>query len=499
VEILRKRLERRTQRFLAVAQNTIYPHPANPYRKLLHHVGCEYGDLEKLVNQEGVEGALRVLYRGGVYLTGDEYKGRRPVRRGSTSFIVNPADILNPRAVVHGLSMSSGSRGAPTLVPIDLGFIFDHAVNTHLALHVHGGKDWVHAHWGVPGGTAVTNPLEFAKGGNAPEQWFSPVHLGSPGLHPRYRWGSMAMRLGGLLAGVPLPRAVHVPLNDPYPIARWMVDVLEEGRVPHLWTFASSSVLVCQEASRAKLDLSGARFTAGGEPMTAARKAVIERVGGQALPRYGATETDIIAFACAEPDGPDDQHLFHDRHAVIQPGQDEKHNSLPPRALMMSSLLPTAPIILLNVCLGDQAELVSRECGCGLEELGWPTHIRMIRSFEKLTAGGITLLDTDVIRVLEEVLPEQFGGAPTNYQLVERLDTEDARPQVQLLVDPSVGPVDTEQVAEVFLTAIGGGSSGERLMELQWRGGGVLRVVREVPHKTASGKILHLHLQRESN
>jgi hypothetical protein len=129
----------------------------------------------------------------------------------------------------------------------------------------------------------------------------------------------------------------------------------------------------------------------------------------------------------------------------------------------------------------------------------WPTHIRVIRSFEKLTAGGITLLDTDVIRVLEAVLPERFGGAPADYQLVERLDTEDARLQVQSLVDPSVGPVDIEQVAEVSLAAIGGGSSGERLMELQWRIGGVIRVVREVPHKTASGKILHLHLRRESN
>jgi hypothetical protein len=51
--------------------------------------------------------------------------------------------------------------------------------------------------------------------------------------------------------------------------------------------------------------------------------------------------------------------------------------------------------------------------------LGWTTHLRDIRSQEKLTAGGMTFLDTDLIRVLEEVLPARFGGAPTDYQLVE--------------------------------------------------------------------------------
>jgi hypothetical protein len=33
-------------------------------------------------------------------------------------------------------------------------------------------------------------------------------------------------------------------------------------------------------------------------------------------------------------------------------------------------------------------------------------------------------------------------------------------------------------------------------MELQWRSAGVLRIVRESPRKTASGKILHLFLDK---
>jgi hypothetical protein len=57
------------------------------------------------------------------------------------------------------------------------------------------------------------------------------------------------------------------------------------------------------------------------------------------------------------------------------------------------------------VALGDQAEVAQRACGCALEQLGWTTLLRHVRSFEKLTASGMTFLDADIIRVLDEVLP----------------------------------------------------------------------------------------------
>ena len=40
------------------------------------------------VGQEGVEGALRTLFRHGVYLTVDEFKGRPPVQRGRATIEV---------------------------------------------------------------------------------------------------------------------------------------------------------------------------------------------------------------------------------------------------------------------------------------------------------------------------------------------------------------------------------------------------------------------------
>lgn len=130
--IVRERFVRREARFLAcVARARALPR--SPYVRLLDHAGCTEGDVAAAVRRDGVEGALAALYAAGVCLSGDEFKGRRPVVRGSLSFTVDPATLVNPHAVVHGLSASSGSRGARTPVPIDLAFVRDHAVNTHVA------------------------------------------------------------------------------------------------------------------------------------------------------------------------------------------------------------------------------------------------------------------------------------------------------------------------------------------------------------------------------
>jgi hypothetical protein len=489
------RFKHREQRFREILIRLCKGPPDSPYFRLLNACGFEQGDADRLVREEGVEGALATLLRQGVYLTNAEFKSRAAVVRGSLSFTVDPLSLLNPASVVHGLSESSGSRGARTPVPIDLAFVEDHAINTHLALEAYGGGEWVHAHWGVPGGTAVTNPLEFAKGGNPPDRWFTPVLPASPGFHHRYRWGSRAMWLGSRLAGVPMPSATLAELDDLEPVVNWMRKTLDRRRVPHLWTFASTAVLVCETAKTMGIDIAGARFTAGGEPSTRARREAVESMGAIILPRMGATETDILAYACLRPQAPDDMHFFDDRHALVQPGAGDLHG-LPPQALLLTSLLSTAPIMLFNVCMGDQAEVVRRDCGCPMNELGWHVHLARVRSFEKLTAGGLTFLDIDVIRILEEVLPGRFGGSPVDYQVVERYDAPGSQSQIQLLLSPDLGVLNHDEVLTVFLEAVGGGSEGERFMELQWRFGNVVEVVRRQPYRTDSGKILHLHTEK---
>jgi hypothetical protein len=111
----------------------------------------------------------------------------------------------------------------------------------------------------------------------------------------------------------------------------------------------------------------------------------------------------------------------------------------------------------------------------------------------------MTFLDSDLVRVLEEVLPRRFGGGPTDYQLAEEVTTADGHPCLRLLIHPRVGPIEPTAAAETFLTAISQGSGVERVMGTVWREANFLRVERRPPYATPAGKILHLHLPPDSD
>ena len=305
------------------------------------------------------------------------------------------------------------------------------------------------------------------------------------------------MRWGSMLAGVALPPPCHVPIEAPLPIARWMADVLRCGRTPHVWTYASSATRLCRAAAEAGLNLRGARFSVSGEPATPARLAVVRQAGAEIVPRYGASDCGQIGFGCLAPVVADEVHWLSDLHALIQPLDAEASPRLPDTLLLMSSLRPTARQILLNASLGDQAIVLSRDCGCPFERLGWTLHAHTIRSDEKVTAAGMNFSDAELIRVLDEVLPGRFGGTPTHYQLVED-EGPHGQPRLRLLVHPLVGSLDDRLVADTFLDAISRGSGVERVMGLAWRGAGVLHVERRPPMSTATGKILHLHVDRRT-
>jgi hypothetical protein len=283
-----------------------------------------------------------------------------------------------------------------------------------------------------------------------------------------------------------------------------MAQVLRRGETPHVMSYPSAVVRLCTAATETGLDLRRAVFTSAGEPMTSARLGVIERTGARIIPRYSSVESGPIGYGCLAREAPDDLHLLRDLVALVQPSRMSANREGPgsstppflPDSLLLTTLRASAPLILINVSLGDQAVMKERRCGCPLEGLGWTTHLRDIRSHEKLTAGGMTFLDIDLIRVLEEVLPARFGGAPTDYQLVEE-EAEGGQPRVRLFVHPRIGAVDVEALAETFLSAIGSGTSSERAMALLWRESRFLRVERQPPLAGPSGKIQHLHARQQ--
>lgn len=488
--VLARRLAQREADFIAFLRRAVFANPRSPYRRLLALAGCQEGDLAQLVAREGVEASLGRLARQGVFLTADEAKGRSPVVRGSTTFRVDPGDLANPCAAAHLLYRTSGSRSAGTVVSVDVAHFRDRVVDTALVLEARGGGSWRHALWGIPGGATMTVLLEHAALGAPPVAWFSQVDPRSPHLDPRYRWSARVLRWAGRALGARLPAPVTVPLARPAPLLRWITQCLGEGLTPHLITFPSSAVELCRAAREAPVALEGLELSIGGEPITAVRLAVIQAAGAHAVPRYGSMESGRIGDGCLAPAAPDEVHVFHDIHAVIQLGAGDDST---PRTLLLSSLRDSAPVVLLNVSLGDQAVVERRRCHCPLEEVGWTTHLHTIRSHEKLTAAGMTLLDADAISVLEESLPARFGGAATDYQLREEEEDAAGRPGLVIVVSPRIGPVDSAAVIAAFLAAIGARPGAAPMVERLWHDAGLLRVEREVPRVGASGKVLHWH------
>lgn len=490
---LRRRLESRQADFLYLLRRTIFENSASPYLLLLRWAGCSYRDIERLVFRDGIESALKRLLDHGVYLTIEEFKGRRPIIRKNLEVRVSPRDFYNPLVDAHLMAQSSGSTGArtPTPVSISLESIRDHAVNLRLFLEARGGSSWTHGVWGVPGSSAMRILLRFAAAGLVPERWFSHVHWADTELHPRYRWSASIMRWGSCLAGRPLPRVDHVSIENPLPILDWMLGVLRKGGIPHLFTFASSAVRLSHMAASRQIGLAGAQFWITGEPITQTRLSAIRRSGAEAVSHYGSSEAGgPIAYGCLRPERADHLHLLSDLHAVIQPGTVET-GGLPPDALVLSSLRASAPFVLLNVAIGDRASVTETPCECPLAELGWTTRLTHLRSYEKLTTLGMMFLDMDVLHVLEAVLPQRFGGSPGDYQITEE-EAENGRPILRLLVNPRVGAIDPGMLRHAFLEALSSGSGAERIMGTVWSAAEVLQVEFRAPRVTASGKIKHM-------
>ena len=489
---LPRRLATRGATFLGVVRRAVYARAESPYARLLRHAGCEYGDLERLVRGDGVEGALRALLAAGVYLTGDELHGRQPVRRGALAIQMDPSRLRNPLVGCDLPMRTGGSRSRGTPVGWSLAFVRERAVDLCLAEAARGPARRRHAVWGIPGSAALAHLLDIRARGGTPARWFSPVDPLLRDLPARYRLSGRLVRGAARLAGRRLPAPEHVPVLSPGPVVDWLASVLGEGRTPYLHARPSAVLRACETASRQGVDLRGAEVTVGGEPITHARAAVMRRAGLQVLPRYAAVEVGLIGDACLAPRAPDQVHVLHDLVAVIQPDGLDRDGALPPGALLVSSLRPAAPLILLNASMGDTGVLDDVPCACPLDALGWRTHLRGIVSFEKLTGEGMTLHDTDVVRVLDEALPVLFGGGPGDYQLVEDEDSG-AGARLRLLVHPRVGPVDPQAVAEAFLGTLGrpGGTAG--LMTEVWRQAALLTVERAAPQATTSGKVLHVH------
>lgn len=490
-----ERLARREEIFLKVARERIYGYTRSPYVPLLRAAGCEFADLRAMVLNHGLERTLQTLAAAGVRISIDEFKARVPITRGQLTVAVQERDFDTPFLAHHLEAQSGGTRSAGTRVLVDLDFISALADDTALMFDAHDLWDCTQCLWLPVGGTALIVINICAKLNRPAARWWTQV--APERLSTRRRlWDRFIVTWGRWMGGW-LPTPEHAPLSEAARIAHWMADELRSGSKPCLTTYASTAVRVCRAARQEGVDLRGAVFVTIGEPLTPAKRQAIESLGARIVVRYAVTEAGILGYGCAEPRDCDDVHVLSDALAVILHRRPVGSDRVPVPGLLITSLLPQSPKSLLNVETGDYAELARRECRCALGRAGLNTHLSGIRSFEKLTGEGMTFVGTQVMQVLEEILPARFGGQPSDYQLVE---VEDAGgiTHLELRVDPSLGPLDESRVVAVFLGALQVGR-GMRPMAEIWKQAQIVKLRRSAPLSTQMGKILPFHLVKQQH
>ncbi|MCC7103719.1 MAG: hypothetical protein IT307_01130 [Chloroflexi bacterium] len=487
---VRQRLERRPERLLDCLDRLVFARPASPYARLLAAAGCEPGDVRRLVADEGVEGALARLAQAGVYVSFDEFKGRAAAIRGSSRFDFAERDFDNPAVPPHFVARSGGTRSAGTVVGMSLAFADALAANTSLALKAWGAASTDHATW-LTG--SVLPLLLYARLGHPPIAWFHPLRP----LPRVVRLGSWYLAGLSRLCGRPLPLPAWIDLQDPARLARWLAARARPERPVCLTTYASSAVRTAAAASAAGLRLDGVFFITLGEPFTEAKRRVVDASGARTIVRYAFTEAGILGYGCPEGEVSDDLHFHSDCFGLIQQPRTVRDSRVTVDAFLFTSLLESAPKVLLNAESGDYGVARRRRCGCALGQAGLDVHVSTIRSHEKLTGEGMSFVKTQLPRVLEESLPARFGGGATDYQAVEEEDATGIC-RLVLLVSPAVGECDVEQVRQTFLDELAADGELEEYMATIWRRAGTVVVRRQEPIATQAGKILPFHLVKSA-
>jgi len=501
-DIIIKRLAMREQLFLDFLKLGVYGNEEGPYAKMLSASGIGYRDVESLVREAGIEGALKSLAEKGIYLTVDEFKGRADYKRNGLTVRFNESDFDN----VSGpgfLSRSGGTRSRGTHVFFNFEHIEETAPYTLIIYEVFSLQDAPCVVW-FPAGLGLYIVLSEIKLGKAPLRWFSQVDWtfqlsNKPMGRLRDQLMEAATRIICLTRGVRFPRPEYVPLDETEKVVDFLAELSKKHRKFCVKTYPSSALRAAKIAREKGKSIRGAYFLIGGEPVTEAKKIEIERSGAKVVPNYSSMEAGYMSIGCGSPKVPDDTHILADGTALIQHRRKVASIGCEVDSNLVTTFLPKASKVLLNVEMGDTGVLEGRGCGCGWERLGFLGHIHTIRSFEKMTGEGMTMLNSDILRIVEEVLPARFGGSMTDYQILEEED-EGGVTSVKLLVSPELGGLDEKKILSVLvqeLRAAGKGGGSSNLSLDVWVQNNTLKIVREYPKTTAVGKIFTFQIGRK--
>jgi len=489
--VVQEQIAHREERFLATLRCTVFGVPENPFARMFARAGCSHEDFAQMIRRDGLEATLAAVHREGVYLTHDEFKGRTPIVRSGEQIPSNENSFDN--TLVRGLigTMSSGSRSRGTVTSESIAFrLYRESYYRFVQEEFNLDKRLAIAVEAIlPSQNGISSCLKTARVGSRLDHWFSIGGSLRDSFH--YRAATNGFVLLSNMLGAQGCYPEYLAANDYSPAARWINQRIADGHPCVVETNVSSAVRISTAALADDIDISGTIFLVGGETLTAAKRKAIEATGGRPYPNYWTTELGPVGYACRQMNDGNCVHLFHDAFAAISHKQLAPLSDTEVNSLSFTTLLPSAPRVLINVEMDDAGVVEKTNCDCVFSRLGMNYRLSHLSSFGKLTGSGMSLVGSDVLEILEVKLPQQLGGVAGDYQLVERETRTGST--IELRVSPRVRLTSLEQAREGFLEAIRGCYGGS-LAVRDWRHGEAVEVVQAEPLRTSSGKVLPLHL-----
>jgi hypothetical protein len=487
----------REEHFLHVVRAGVFDSPHSPYRALFRWAGCEYADLEAAVRRGGVDRTLERLAQNGVYVTADEFKGKKPIVRGNRSLSVTPEDFL-PRGVRTAITIaSSGTMNRPVRSHVTFEWLAQYVPTTALAFSAHDLFDRAHAIFDaiMPAGGGMNSILIYGRLGIPVARWFARRESPAETWLARQYYYLMTQAVIATCNrnGPGAARPAFTAVSEVRTVMDWLSETLRAGRRCCVAATASNAARIARLAAESGVNLQGTKFIATGEPLTDAKRAAIERVGASVLTRYAYGGATPIGYGCADPIATDDVHVSEHILALIQGPRLISDTGPPIHPVMCTTLHPAAPRLLINVESGDYATMARRRCGCALGRAGLTLHVHRIRSFEKFTSEGMNYYHWDMYDLLENILPSLFGGGPGDYQFVEE-EEPGGQTRLILRLAPSIGPVDEGGLVARVHEHLSQASAGNRYMDDVWKSAGTITVRRERPYASPRGKVLPLHI-----
>lgn len=230
-EIVGRRLGNRETNLLTMVKTAIYDNKASPYLQLLRHVGCEYGDFQKMVDSDGVEPTLKKLCQLGVYVSVEEFKGKEVLIRNGSSFEFTDSDFDNPFLSGHLESRSGGSRSAGTRTVYDFDFLTDNvAVYSIARLDAYDALRTPVAIWmPIMPGIGPSKILTYAKVGKPPAKWFSQTGQMNSKSAVAYRMATNYIVYVGRILGGRFAKPEFVSLDKSLRVAKWLATTIKDA------------------------------------------------------------------------------------------------------------------------------------------------------------------------------------------------------------------------------------------------------------------------------